>query len=629
MKIFILLVICTTIQSKAPEISIHNGTIFTTQGYLVEGLTWSHIIISLNLSETQKDISRIEEVYTQFFNEAMNQSSNENMRKRLLLLRNLNEEKYGQITDQLNEVMNSLQMKDNTEIVRHKRQIAIGLAALGGMIFGGAVTSLFSRFKSDTLYNVLEKRTNIISSRVEQNTLQILQNKEDIKRINSTLQYVDNQLNSIAQIESEFDHHFIGLITTYLMDNQFQKIELLCNALDQLYNGKLHKGLITNDGLEKALIKIKQQAQTKGLITGIQNIHELYQIPTSFMFEPTEKLLHVFVHIPLYHESHILTLYRFIPTPMPVLQEPQLMFIEVKPIEVYLARNNDGTLTRSLTNEELNDCLSLGHAYFCDSNALEKNNKPNCLNHLFNGLDHKSIKLCDGHLHPDISKITRINQTTYLIAESEYTTITSECYNKKIVKTFIKRVHPGTFLLTVDTNCTTFSENWVITPTTQMEDVIITSTITANDLDPVHLLQNFSTADLQLLHSSMKAIGHPIPISQLKGLSTFKSLLLQNQTEYWTTQSILTPSLSTIAIVIGIAVLLYLYFKRRCQFKVITKEPSIKYVTNSSNNEPIVRMPNTKYMDMDMGHYEQVGIPNAPQLETRQEEQLKRPFLFI
>jgi len=65
-------------------------------------------------------------------------------------------------------------MQENTGLVRHKRQIAIGLAALGGMIFGGTVTSLFSRFKSDTLYNVLEKRTNIISSRVEQNTLQVI-----------------------------------------------------------------------------------------------------------------------------------------------------------------------------------------------------------------------------------------------------------------------------------------------------------------------------------------------------------------------------------------------------------------------------------------------------------------------
>jgi len=159
------------------------------------------------------------------------------------------------------------------------------------------------------------------------------------------------------------------------------------------------------------------------------------------------------------------------------------------------------------------------------------------------------------------------------------------------MKTFTKRVHPGTFLLTVDTNCTTFSENWVITPTTQMEDVIVTSTITANEIDHVHLLQNFSTDDLQLLHSSIKIIGHPIPISQLKELSTFKSLLLQNKIEYWTTQLILTPSLTTIALAVGLTIAFYLYYKRRCQGRTNITEPSVKYSTSSGRNEdPIVRV---------------------------------------
>jgi len=584
LNLLMLIVLIPTTLSKAPIIAIHNGTIFTTQGYLIGGLSWSHLVISMNLSETQEDMMRYSNLYNHFFTSTMEQHQLDNrIMKRLLILRNINEEKYEQISNRINEVMNSFQSSDNV-IGRTKRQIMVGLAALGGMLFGGAVTSLFSKFKSDTLYNVLEKRTNIISAQVERNTIQILQTETEIKRINDTIHYISNELDNMIKAEIELDQYFVGLLSTFIMDNQYQKITTLCNALDQLYNGKLHKGLITQAGLEKALTKIKRQAQLNGLISGVQNTHELYRIPTSFMYQPETKLLHIFVHIPMYHESHILTLYRFIPTPMPVLEEPQLMFVEIKPSEIYLARNRDGTLTRSLTTEELNSCLSLGHAYFCDNNALEKTNKPNCLNHLFNGLDQKSIQLCDGHLHPQISQIIRINQTTYLLAESEYTTITSECLYRKTLKSFTQKLHPGTFLITVDTNCTTTSDNWVITPSNKLDDVIVTSTITKNEIDPVHLLSNFSDEDLKLLHASMKLIGHPMPVSQLKGLSTFKSLLQQNRYEYWSAENIVTPTIGTILVII-VSIILYFFLRRRC------KSTSTGQVSKSQDREePIIRM---------------------------------------
>jgi hypothetical protein len=53
--------------------------------------------------------------------------------------------------------------------------------------------------------------------------------------------------------------------------------------------------------------------------------------------------------------------------------------MEIKPNKQFLARNRDGTLTKTLTDLELQDYLSIGHAFFCDDNALEKRTLPSCL----------------------------------------------------------------------------------------------------------------------------------------------------------------------------------------------------------------------------------------------------------
>jgi hypothetical protein len=82
-------------------------------------------------------------------------------------------------------------------------------------------------------------------------------------------------------------------------------------------------------------------------------------------------MVHVILHVPLYREAHILSLYCYISSPLQLLWEPELYF-EIKGDKQFLARNRDGTLTKTLTDLELLDCLSITHAYFCDDNALEK-----------------------------------------------------------------------------------------------------------------------------------------------------------------------------------------------------------------------------------------------------------------
>lgn len=71
----------------------------------------------------------------------------------------------------------------------------------------------------------------------------------------------------------------------------------------------------------------------------------------------------------MYRESHVLTLKRYIPVP---IYSPGLeRFIQINPEQVYLAQIPDNTLKRTMDEQDLNTCLNIGHAYFCEDQALQ------------------------------------------------------------------------------------------------------------------------------------------------------------------------------------------------------------------------------------------------------------------
>ena len=497
----------------------------------------------------------------------------------------------------MNLTLNEIDLGFNhiNPLTRNKRQLGIGIAALGGSIIGSVITSLFSQFHSSTLTDILDRKINVLTSRVDTNTIQTMQNQADIKQINKTLSYINTDLGIMLQTDKELDFEVIGLFTNLLLDEQNARTNLLADAITQMFAGKLHRGLISTEGLIQAFSQLKTQAQNRGLLIGSQNIHELYQLPTSFVFNQDTKLLHIVLHIPLYREAHILSLYRYVPTPMLLTSLTKPTFVELKPTKTYLARSRDGTLTRSLSLSELEDCLSIGHAYFCDDQALEKPKQQNCLNNLFSGINQDTFTLCDSHLLPYASSLTKINTTTYLLTESSPATATSECLSSNSPRTKTIPIPMGTHYLTIDPNCTTTTEKWVISPTNAIPDVIAQSVSITNQIDPSAVLTDIHPADIEYLQAALSQVGQPIPISQVKGLLSFRRSMMTLEAEYQTSR-LLAPtgiSIITLSLIIGIIFFLWILHKRR-QTPRTSSRPTIDAIPLLPRNEqmpPANQMP--------------------------------------
>ena len=506
--------------------------------------------------------------------------------KRLKILNHNCKSKIKEMNVTLNEINTGFEQIN--PLTRNKRQLGVGIAAIGGSILGSVITSLFSQFHSSTLTDILDKKIDVLTSKVDSNSIQITQNQEDIKQINKTLSYINQDLGLMLQTEKEIEFEVIALFTNLLLDEQAARTNLLADAITQVFAGKLHRGLITTEGLIQALNKLKNQAQSKGLLIGSQNIHELYQLPTSFVFNQESNMLHIILHIPLYREAHILSLYRYVPTPILLTSLPNPTFVELKPIKTYLARSRDGTLTRSLSLAELEDCLSMGHAYFCDDQALEKPKLQNCLNNLFSGINKDTFTLCDSHLLPYASALTKINITTYLLTESSSTTATSECLSAKSPRTTTIQIPIGTHYLNIDPNCTTTTEKWVISPTNTITDTIIQSVSITNQIDPSAVLTDVHPDDLHYIQAALSQVGQPIPISQVKGLLSFRHSMLQLEAEYKTTR-LLAPagiSLLTISMIIGLAIIFWIWKKRQTRPINTTNRPAPDAIPLLIRNEP-------------------------------------------
>jgi hypothetical protein len=169
----------------------HHGALFQKQGYLIGGLSWAHITVDINLTTLTEDLNRYQTFIEYFDILSLPDPKNrgqymDDERKRMRVLPQLCERKMNKMKNIIQEIRADLEIPNTERKLsnRPKRQLAIGIAAIGGLIVGAVTGSLFSQFKTTALVDILEKRVQTITTQVEQNTIMVLQNTADIKRIN-------------------------------------------------------------------------------------------------------------------------------------------------------------------------------------------------------------------------------------------------------------------------------------------------------------------------------------------------------------------------------------------------------------------------------------------------------------
>ena len=314
-----------------PDITPHEGAIFQQQGYLIGGLSWAHITAPINITQMEEDVNKYQN-FVEYFDALAKPipggraQISDDERRRMVVLKRLCERRMNKMNTVIKDLQADLGIDfaldvnprkttrtDQDHLIRNKRQVIIGLAAIGGLIVGAITGSLFSQFKTTALIDILNQKVDTIVHQFDNLSIGVHQDHQDIKQINKTFATFENLIGSLIHKDQSYDHYFAEIYSTLLMEEQSERFALAETASDQLQLGKLHKGLIAPDGLKMALDDLTRRAQARGLLVGVRRPLELYQLHTSFLFNQETGILHAIIHIPMYRESHVLTLKRYIP----------------------------------------------------------------------------------------------------------------------------------------------------------------------------------------------------------------------------------------------------------------------------------------------------------------------------
>ena len=92
----------------------------------------------------------------------------------------------------------------------------------------------------------------------------------------------------------------------------------------------------------------------------------------------------------MYRQDTLLTLYRYIPVPLPINKH----FLYFQPEHLYVASNTDKSLMRTLTSESFKACNKIHGVYYCNEGNSFMKQPLNCLSSLFERHEHDIVAQC-------------------------------------------------------------------------------------------------------------------------------------------------------------------------------------------------------------------------------------------
>ena len=129
-------------------------------------------------------------------------------------------------------------------------------------------------------------------------------------------------------------------------------------------NHKMHFSVLTQQGAEQALSKIKELAQSRHLYPVITTTQQLAQLDCSYIL--TSRGFNLVVHVPLANEMSTFVIHRFQPLPIPIGSK---VYGTLRPDNdiIAIGEADHQGLPRfiELSSTDLNLCKKIGGSYIC------------------------------------------------------------------------------------------------------------------------------------------------------------------------------------------------------------------------------------------------------------------------
>jgi len=259
-----------------------------------------------------------------------------------------------------------------TETKRVKRFLGIILAT-ASLAVGLLNTAQILHLRS-SLSNVVTRQhyiTNILQDH-EVSIHNIAHNLEEIKdQFKRTVMVIEDIDATSAFMEAEIE-------ISRAMAELHQMVDCIIMGTERLFMHRLPLCFTNATNLQRAHDRLTEDARKRSLSPLESTISSYVQFETSFILE--NKMLHIFVHVPLSDQSQNLELLQFFSAPIAISSSLHMQ-IDVK--HSFLALNNDGFHT-TLDKAVIGQCAKYSNLYFCNEPLiLQKRLSNTCLGSIY------------------------------------------------------------------------------------------------------------------------------------------------------------------------------------------------------------------------------------------------------
>ncbi len=286
---------------------------------------------------------------------------------------------------------------------KSKRFVSLILGIFGGALAGGeyyAIEQLDHKIaKAEKEVILLKDITQLQDNHLKYLDGQVEMHNERLKDL------LDNEPSTTASAFSAMQNTVLNWI------------QLATSTISHAQVHRLAPGVYSEESLESIVSYAKDLASKKGLQNFIQHTSDLYQLETSFLYNPDNKTFITILHIPLVRQENLLKMYKYLPMPLnSQLTSNHSLMPNVGNMDIIAV--GDQETYKVLSDSDLHLCRRLANTHFCkNSNVVSINRRATCLSSIFTADPESTRQQCK-------FKVSPTEEAVYQKAKNEYTVFT-------------------------------------------------------------------------------------------------------------------------------------------------------------------------------------------------------------
>jgi hypothetical protein len=244
------------------------------------------------------------------------------------------------------------------------------------------------------------------------------------------LKNLDSKVSFHEELFRDIIHHepatFVSTFGTIQRELE-SKVQMATSAITHAQAHRLAPGVFNHAALHSVVQYTKELAKEQQLENFVHHTSDLYQLETSYLYNPENKTFSIILHIPLVQKENLLKMYKFVPLPLNTqLTSNHSLMPAVGNQDIIAVRGTEAY--KVLSHSDLHRCLKMGNTHFCQkSNVLNTNMKATCLSSIFMADTLSARGQCKFQVRPRQEAVFETAHNQFIIYTNQTMTIHEVC----------------------------------------------------------------------------------------------------------------------------------------------------------------------------------------------------------